>query len=282
LVTEESLLNDPWMEVIRPDVLSKLGDVHYVLFDFDGTISVIRQGWEQVMVPLMVEMICGETDPTEAIRVEVQEYVDRSTGILTIKQMRWLVEAVRRHGLSGPPKTALEYKHIYNERLLKPVRRRLQRLSQGECTRDELMIAGAPQFAQALHACGIELYLASGTDEVYVLQEAAALGVDSLFEDRIFGARDDTESYTKERIIQRILSENSLQGRQLMVVGDGPVEIRNAVEREALALGVASDETRRCGWNLRKRRRLIDAGSDLLIPDFRQHASLVRLLCDAR
>jgi phosphoglycolate phosphatase len=280
-MTEEPFLNDHWMEIVRPDVLSKLGNVRYTLFDFDGTISIIRRGWEQVMVPLMVEMICGETDPTEAIRVEVQEYVDRSTGTLTIKQMEWLVEAVHRHGLSGDPKTALEYKRIYNERLLKPVHRRLQRLSRGECTQDELMIAGALEFAQALHARAIKLYLASGTDEVYVLQEAAALGVDRLFEDRIFGARDDTESYTKERIIRRILSENSLQGRQLMVVGDGPVEIHNAVEREALALGVASDETRRCGWNLRKRRRLINAGSGLLIPDFRRHASLVRFLCDA-
>jgi phosphoglycolate phosphatase-like HAD superfamily hydrolase len=275
-------LDDHWMEIVRPDALSRLGDVRYAVFDFDGTISVIRQGWEHIMVPLMVEMICGDAGPMEAIEVEVREYVDRSTGVLTIKQMGWLAEAVRRHGLSGDPKTALEYKRIYNERLLTPVRRRLGQLSQGECTRDEYMVAGVRQFVEGLHTRGVELYLTSGTDEVYVLQEAAALGVDEFFEGRIFGARDDTEFYTKERIIQRILGENDLQGRQLLVVGDGPVEIRNAVAREALALGVASDEVRRCGWSLRKRRRLINAGADLLIADFRQHAHLLRFLCEAR
>jgi hypothetical protein len=31
------------------------GRFRSVLFDFDGTISVIREGWQQVMVPLMVE-----------------------------------------------------------------------------------------------------------------------------------------------------------------------------------------------------------------------------------
>jgi hypothetical protein len=55
---EEPFLGSPWMEIVRPDALSKLGDVYYAVFDFDGTISAIRQGWEHIMVPLMVEMIC--------------------------------------------------------------------------------------------------------------------------------------------------------------------------------------------------------------------------------
>lgn len=277
---EESPANDHWLEIVEPGALSKLGDVRHAVFDFDGTISVIRQGWEDIMAPLMVEMICGDTDPTEDIDAEVREYVDRSTGILTIKQMEWLAEAVRRHGLARDPKTALEYKHIYNERLLVPVRDRLDRLARGECTQMDLAIVGARQFVEALYAHGVEMYLTSGTDEVYVLEEARALGVAEFFEGRIYGARDDTRFYTKERIIQRILSEHHLQGQQLLVVGDGPVEIRNAVAREALSLGVASDEVRRFGWNTRKRRRLLNAGVDLLVADFRQHESLLRFLCD--
>lgn len=33
--------------------------VRAVLFDFDGTISTLRCGWESVMKPLMLEMISG-------------------------------------------------------------------------------------------------------------------------------------------------------------------------------------------------------------------------------
>lgn len=277
---EELPADDHWLEIINPGALSKLGDIRHAVFDFDGTISVIRQGWEDIMVPLMVEMICGDTDSTEDIDAEVREYVDRSTGILTIKQMEYLAEAVRRHGLTRAPKTAMEYKQIYNERLLEPVRDRLDRLARGECTQMDLMITGARQFAEGLYERGVEMYLTSGTDEVYVLEEAKALGVAKFFEGRIYGARDDTQFYTKERIIQRILSEHDLQGQQLLVIGDGPVEICNAVAREALSLGVASDEVRRFGWNARKRQRLLNAGADLLVADFRQHKSLLRFLCD--
>ena len=47
-----------------------------------------------------------------------------------------------------------------------------------------------------------------------------------------------------------------------LVVEDGSVEIENAKSRNAIALGIASDEVKRCGLNPRKRRRLIDAGAD--------------------
>lgn len=267
-----------WLEVRNPS--TPLGHVRHALFDFDGTISVIRQGWEKIMIPLMVEMICDGAPPPPGLEAEVAAYVDRSTGILTIKQMRWLEAAVRRYGLAKSPKTAREYKRIYNERLLRPVRQRLARIDQGgdQQARDALMIAGARAFLQGLHDRGVDLYLASGTDHVYVLEEAAALGVADFFGEHIYGAKDDTEAFTKERIIQRILEDNHLRGEELLVVGDGPVEIRHARARDAVALGVAADEVRRQGLAPRKRERLIEAGADLIITDFLHHEQLLSYL----
>lgn len=267
----------PWLEVVNPSV--RLGRVRHALFDFDGTISVIRRGWENVMIPMMVEMICDENPPTPKIEDEVAEYVDRSTGILTIKQMQWLEDAVRRHGTAREPKTAREYKRIYNERLLRPVRQRMSQMDGSQAARDGLMIAGARAFLQGLRDRGVALYLASGTDHVYVLEEATALGVTGFFREHIYGARDDTEAYTKDRIIKRILDDHDLSGEELVVVGDGPVEIRNAKARDAVALGVAADEERRRGLNPHKRQRLLNAGADLLITDFTHHADLLHLLC---
>jgi phosphoglycolate phosphatase len=267
----------PWLEVVNPCV--RLGRVRHALFDFDGTISVIRRGWENVMVPLMVEMICGDHPPTPEIEAEVADYVDRSTGILTIKQMQWLEEAVGRYGLVRAPKTAREYKQIYNERLLHPVRQRLSQMDGSPAARDALMIAGARGFLRDLYCRGVTLYLASGTDHIYVLEEAATLGVTGFFGEHIYGAQDDSEAYTKERIVQRILDDHGLSGEELLVVGDGPVEVRNAKARGALALGVAADEEWRQGLNPRKRQRLLSAGVDLLVTDLTHHDDLVRLLC---
>jgi phosphoglycolate phosphatase-like HAD superfamily hydrolase len=276
--TAADLPSVPWLEVVNPS--ARLGRVRHALFDFDGTISVIRQGWENIMIPLMVEMICDAHPPTPEIEAEVAEYVDRSTGILTIKQMQWLEEAVRRHGLARAPKSAREYKRIYNERLLRPVRQRLSRMDSGrDAGRDGLTIAGARAFLQALYERGVTLYLASGTDHVYVLQEAAALDVQGFFGEHIYGARDDTEAYTKERIIQRILDDHGLHGDELLVVGDGPVEIRHAKAYGALALGVAADEERRQGLSPRKRQRLLAAGADLIVTDFSHYDELLNYLC---
>lgn len=270
----------PWLEVANPGI--RLGKIRHGVFDFDGTISVIRQGWEQVMIPLMVQMICDGRPAPPEIEKEVADYVDRSTGILTIKQMRWLEEAVQRYGFSSSPRTARQYKTIYNERLLKPVRERMRVLSDREESIDALAIVGARNLVRELCARGVTLYLASGTDHVYVLEEATALGVAEFFGGRIFGARDDSESCTKERIIQRIMDEHGLVGEELLVVGDGPVEIRNAKARGAVTLGVAADEERRMGLDPRKRGRLLAAGADLIVTDLGHFVALADMLVGPR
>ncbi|MEM3716618.1 MAG: HAD family hydrolase, partial [Candidatus Bathyarchaeia archaeon] len=71
---------------------------------------------------------------------------------------------------------------------------------------------------------------------------------------------------------------NKLSGDELLVVGDGPVEIRSAKSRDAIALGVASDEVNRHGLNLRKRERLIGAGADIIIPDYTRYDDLISFL----
>ena len=270
------------LEVVNRHV--RLGLVRHALFDFDGTLSVIRHGWEQVMIPLMVEMICGECPTPPGLEAEVADYVDRSTGILTIKQMQWLEQAVRRYGLVGDVKSAREYKRIYNERLLRPVQGRLAGMDGSGEARDGLMVAGARAFLEGLCDRGVVLYLASGTDHGYVVAEAEALDVAGYFEGRIYGARDEDEAHDKARVIEGILSEHHLEGEELLVVGDGPVEIRHAKAHGAVALGVASNEARQSaaarseGPNPRKRDRLLAAGADLLVADFLQHKALIDLL----
>jgi phosphoglycolate phosphatase-like HAD superfamily hydrolase len=276
------MITSDWIRVVHPEVLPRLGHVRHVLFDFDGTLSVLRQGWEEVMAPVMIEAICGRyPDPVHPeIEQEVLEYVDRSTGILTIRQMQWLAEAVQRHGLAPRVLTAAEYKALYLSRLMVFVRQRIARLDGNPAARNEFLVAGAWEFVSGLAQRGVHLYLASGTDHDDVAAEAQALGMLEFFGVEVYGALDHNENHAKERVIQRILDDNHLSGAELLIIGDGPVEIREGAQRQAVTLGLASDEIARSGWNPRKTERLIAAGADLLAGDFSHAAQLIQLFCD--
>ncbi len=264
--------------VLNPD--ARAGYVRHVLFDFDGTISTFRQGWESVMSALMAEVISGPTEPTPEMMEEIERYIDESTGILTIYQMRWLAESVRRWNLNPEPRTAREYKREYNERLLARIRHRLD----AEGARERFTIPGARDFLAGWQARGARLYLASGTDHPYVVAEAEALGVANFFEGRIYGALDDREDHDKAAVIRDIFAEHGLRGEELLVVGDGPVEIREGKAAGALALGVACDEAALLAgqdgtlWHARKVERVKNAGADWVVPDFQEGQELITML----
>jgi phosphoglycolate phosphatase-like HAD superfamily hydrolase len=233
----------------------------------------------------MIAEISPQAAGDSEIAAEVREYVDRSTGILTIRQMEWLAQAVARHGRNGPPKTAQEYKRIYLDRLMVRVKERLALLESGAARAEDFSIRGSIAFIAGLAARGVQLYLASGTDHHFVVHEAGALGLLGYFSGGVFGALDESEAHSKDRVIQELLDQNLLSAGspadELLVVGDGTVEIREAASRGALALGVASDEVRRSGWNEHKVPRLVAAGADLLVADFQQAEAIIALLTGA-
>ena len=37
------------------------GQIEYAIFDHDGTISTLREGWELIMAPVMIKAILGDT-----------------------------------------------------------------------------------------------------------------------------------------------------------------------------------------------------------------------------
>src|SRR5881397_2192345 len=90
--------------------------IGHVLLDFDGTLSLIRQGWPEVMVPMFVEMLPslpGETE--DAKRALLYDDIMRLNGKQTIYQMMQLVERIRERG--GQPQDPLWYKKEYLRRL---------------------------------------------------------------------------------------------------------------------------------------------------------------------
>ncbi len=248
----------------------RLGKIEHAIFDFDGTISLLREGWEKIMAPVMIESICGDRSATPQVQQRVGEYIEETTGMQTILQMEGLVKMVEEFGIVAKENIldAWGYKKIYNDRLMKPVQQRIDELHVGRKTIADYTVAGSIEFCRSLVNHQITLYTASGTDQEDVRREARILGVDGYFKGGIFGAFGTVEQYSKDKVIKEILQRYKLGGPELVVFGDGPVEMRNAKENGAIAVGIASDEKTGCGWNERKIARLQNAGCDILIPDF--------------
>jgi len=279
-------VNGTDMELCYPQASLTLGYIKHAVFDHDGTISTLRQGWEKIMEPMMIKAILGEqykaADETlyHRIRCRVYEYIDKSTGIETVKQMQGLVEMVQEFGIV-PKERILDkwgYKKIFNDALMLMVNDRTMRFERGELNLQDFTVKGSVEFLKELRKRGITLYLASGTDYEDVLNEAKVLGYADLFNGGIYGSVKDDPKFSKKMVIEKIMTQNKLSGSQLLVVGDGPVEMRESRKRDGLALGVASDEVRRYGLNNDKRTRLIKAGAHFIIPDFSQLKTMERLL----
>ena len=89
---------------------------------------------------------------------------------------------------------------------------------------------------KALHAAGVKLHLASGTDEVDLVAEAKSLGHAALFEGRIHGAVGNVSIEAKKVVLEKILAEISAkEAGSLVAFGDGPVEIRETKRRGGYA-----------------------------------------------
>ena len=254
-------------------------NIGHVLFDFDGTLSLVRQGWPEIMVPMFAEHLPRlEGEGEEQVQRLALEDIMRLNGKQTIYQMIQLAERIEQRG--GQPREPLWYKHEYLKRLEDMIRGRKQDLAAGRLTADDLLVHGARQCLELLARRGFTLYLASGTDEQYVIEEARLLEIDHFFGDRIHGAVDDYQSFSKKKVIERILRENAITGEQLLSFGDGYVEIENTKSAGGLAVALATDEANNGSGQFDewKRQRLLGVGADCVIPDFRDIKPLLGIV----
>ncbi len=254
------------IEQLQPGVSA--AHTRVCLFDFDGTISTIRSGWMEVMIPMMVEILLdlktGEKE--EDLRTIVEEFVGRLTGKQTMYQMIELAENVEKRG--GTPLEPLAYKTMYLDRLHEKIAYRLEELRSGRVDPEKYMVPGARVWLELLKDRGMKMYLASGTDHTYMSEEARLLDVVKYFDGGVFGARDDFRSFSKKILIAQVIASDESKGEQFLGFGDGYVEIENVKEVGGVAVGVASDEPD-CiavdGW---KRERLAKVGADFIVPNY--------------
>ena len=246
------------------------GPIRHALFDFDGTLSLIRAGWQEVMVSHCSSEL--SRTPSAESRQELEqvcrEFITRLTGAQTIYQMLELEKQVARRG--GEPLPASTYKRQYLERLQRGIRHRLAALEEGRKPAAAYLVRNSLSLLQGLAERGATCHLASGTDHPHVVAEARLLGLIPFFGERIHGAREDFRAFSKRRVIEDILGTNGGQGGALAVFGDGYVEISATVEAGGLAIGIASRESGGPGMDPWKKKRLLEVGAHVLVPDWQE------------
>ena len=242
----------------------------WVLFDFDGTLSLLRAGWQEVMQQVMFETLAEGGAMAGDLRLEsvwaerISRYIADSTGIQTVEQMQWLRQQVKSVGRE--PESVWTYKARYRDRLHAWIQERIASVAEGRTTPDQYLVAGSRALLQALQAEGLILVLASGTDDDDVQAEARLLGVADYF-DEIRGAIDHSRDNPKVAVIEAMMAQWGQHLAFRAVIGDGPVEIEIGRRYQALTIGVASDERVAGCRDPEKEARLHQAGAQWIVDD---------------
>jgi phosphoglycolate phosphatase-like HAD superfamily hydrolase len=197
---------------------------------------------------MMIRAILGDTanDADEAffeeVRSAARDFIDKTTGIQTLVQMKGLIDLVRR--FKCVPEDAIldaaGYKRVYNDALITMVNARIRQLETGELAVEDFAIKKAHELLRALAQKQTILYLASGTDVEDVRREAEILGFAQYFGSRIYGAVGDMTKEAKRIVLERIMNDIGEDAhKRILTFGDGPVEIRET-HNGGYTVGVAT------------------------------------------
>ena len=268
----------PMPEFVRP--FQSVRAPRVAVIDFDGTLSLIRSGWVEIMVGMMVDFLKplpGTTESDAELVDFVSNFVLNLNGRPTIFQMDFFVGTARARG--GNPDSPDDYTAAFLEALIGKAKQRIASLESGEVTVDDLLVPGSRALLTDLKERGVQLTLASGTAVVDVRREAVLLGIAGFFEGRIFGPGENSREFSKMAVMRQMLADNRTDGSELIGFGDGFVETADVKELGGIAIGCATDEAHRSGrveeW---KRIRLIQAGADVIVPDYRNWHQLAERL----
>ena len=247
------------VELVRTDI--PRGHFRAAVFDFDGTVSLLREGWSRLMAEIGLEHLGDATS---------LEYLEREMLLLSgkpsIHQMRRLAEIIAEHtGRSADPDAMLK---VFVPRLIALSAERQTRILSGGDQPAAWTVPGTSALLANLRRRGVTLLLASGTDIAFVKRECDILGVAEFFGERIHGPAENTPDFSKRTVIEEFLKELGLPGEALLGFGDGYSETVEVKRAGGTMIGVASAEIGVPGINDMKRTMLIELGADAIVGDY--------------
>ncbi len=263
-------------EIVNPKVRG--GGYRAVVFDFDGTISLLREGWARIMAELGRERL-REQSLVRELDAALLAYLEREMLLLSGKpsifQMRRLAEEIAARGGAAPDPDALLAEFL--RRLLANIQSRIDDLKSGKCSPADWTVPGTHALLDELQRRGVTLVLASGTDRGFVEHDLQLLDLARYFGDRVFAPANNTPTFSKRDVIEGLVRDG-IPGERLLGFGDGYSETVEMKRIGGAAIGVASVEPPHVGVNAMKRAMLIELGADLIVPDYREFGALVEWL----
>ena len=229
------------------------GPVRLAVFDFDGTLSLLREGWAGVMADIGLDLHAGRGRPTDRDTLEVEML--SLSGHPSSAQMQRLAELAG----GGDPDALLA---DFHRRLFDRVGGRITDLEAGRADPDRWCVPGSRRLLTEFQQRGVPLALVSGTDRPSVVRELGLLGLAPFFGDAVYAPAGP--GFSK----RAVLAELGVSGPGLLGVGDGFAETVEVKRRGGRAVGVASQEAGVPGVNPVKRRLLAGWGADLIVADY--------------
>ncbi len=256
------------IEVLRPLVPRQF---RAVVFDFDGTLSLLREGWSRLMAEIGIDHLGDRTQ---------LEFLEREMLLLSgkpsIHQMRRLAEIIlERTGESADPDAMLQ---LFLTRLIALSAERQEQITSGRDQPDNWTVLGSRALLENLRRRGVTLLLASGTELDFVKRECEILGLSEFFGSRIHGPTDQLPNFSKRTVVEDFLKELGLPGEALLGFGDGYAETVVIKRAGGTMIGVASAEVGVPGINAMKRTMLIELGADVIVPDYSHGEKLIEWL----
>lgn len=253
------------VELANPDI--PRGRFRVAVFDFDGTVSLLREGWARVMADMGVELL---DDPSAFAALELEMLM--LSGKPSVFQMERLRAIASERGKPSP--TATELLAEFNRRLAALTDDRRAALADGTDPPEAWAVPGTHELLTNLRDRGITLVLASGTPIEAVRAEGELLKLTPFFEDRVFAPHGASGEFTKQAVIAGL----GANGEELIGFGDGYAETVEVKRVGGVAVGLATVEAGRGGLNPVKRRMLLDLGADVIAPHYEPVGELVEWL----
>lgn len=246
----------PTVELVNPHLCRR--PFRAAVFDFDGTVSLIREGWAKVMAGMGVELL-GNAAEHDRLELEMLKL----SGKPSIFQMRKLAEEAAAAGKPVPHPDELLQEFV--RRLTAITDDRRWRLADGTDPPSTWAVPGTHALLANLRGRGVLLVLASGTPMEAVREEAELLRLTPFFGERMYAPDGHTPDFSKRDVIDALALEF---GEQVIGLGDGYAETVEMKRAGGVAVGVASREAGEPGVNPMKRRMLIDLGADVIVPHY--------------
>jgi phosphoglycolate phosphatase len=243
----------------------------HVVFDFDGTLSWMRHGWPSVMLSTCLRYAPSHWQQDSSLCRELLEDILSLNGKPSVNQIRSFCQRVGdARVISRESEILREYAQDLRAILT-------DRLRRAALDPDAFLVWGAMEIVRDLHFRGLKNYIVSGTVQTDVMNEAKVLGLVDFFPGGIIGA-PATGEFSKMEAIDQILADESIVGSNLVIFGDGPVEIACGKSIGALTIGIASDEATRGSHRLDpiKMKHLSAAGADIIVADYADREGLLR------